>query len=326
MLIMTIHSSLAMKTCDHCGTNCAKRVPCMVRGRVAMVGTGCAKHFKRASRRDMSNGYGGSGHPPIHGPITIAGYGPKEPTPITEAEFRNKFFNKKCNNPILLATYKALFSYRGSAVLLIDVYVGGTPDKACSIVADVYDPYTCQIIDHIQLIYKKHPAYPNPIVAQDAIPGDSDYSIVIQKMLDEYPQWDPIAKYCPISHAAPIGPGRHGPYPGPGAKSIGRLIGASATFIKKISSMNGDARLYKLDPPMTVSKITGDVDVTYVVVSGIGTSGIGTMGFLIQAPETLIFESDSSGKVTNWMDLYGSFQGSIDHEMALNNAGYKVVP
>jgi hypothetical protein len=269
----------------------------------------------------MSNGHGGSGHPPIHGPITIAGYGPKEPTPITEAEFRNKFFNKKCNNPILLATYKALFSYRGSAVLLIDVYVGGTPDKACSIIADVYDPYTCQIIDHIQLIYKKHPAYPNPIVAQDASPSDSDYSIVIQKMLDEYPQWDPIAKYCPISHAAPIKPVAKRPR-GSSRATPWTPFRASAKFIKKISCMNGDARLYKLDPPMTVSKITGDVDVTYVVVSGIGPMS----SPVIQMAETYIFESDSSGKVTNWTDLYGSFQGSVDHEMALNNAGYTVVP
>ena len=43
-----------MKICDHCGKVCQRRVPAMLNGSVAMVGTGCAKSLKRPIRSDFA--------------------------------------------------------------------------------------------------------------------------------------------------------------------------------------------------------------------------------------------------------------------------------
>jgi len=43
-----------MKTCEHCGKDCAKRVPVMIKGKVSMVGIGCSKKFKIARRSDLA--------------------------------------------------------------------------------------------------------------------------------------------------------------------------------------------------------------------------------------------------------------------------------
>jgi DNA ligase-1 len=51
-------ASKYMKTCDHCGKSCSRRVPAMLDGNIAMVGVGCAKNLKRPSRSDLSNSYG----------------------------------------------------------------------------------------------------------------------------------------------------------------------------------------------------------------------------------------------------------------------------
>ena len=42
-------------------------------------------------------------------------------------------------------------------------------------------------------------------------------------------------------------------------------------------------------------------------------------------PETYIFPANEKGEVTNWHELDGSFQGGMDHELALQNAGYEIV-
>lgn len=41
-------------------------------------------------------------------------------------------------------------------------------------------------------------------------------------------------------------------------------------------------------------------------------------------PELLIFAADENGKVTDYMDLEGSYRGGTDHEEALRRAGYEV--
>lgn len=84
-----------------------------------------------------------------------------------------------------------------------------------------------------------------------------------------------------------------------------------ATFVKQRNG-TGDGRVYRVDPPMAYEDRTTEyvwVSATYVPYSGY---------------ETYIFPSDKHGNVLSWLELNGSFQGSMDHELALNNAGYTV--
>ena len=40
--------------------------------------------------------------------------------------------------------------------------------------------------------------------------------------------------------------------------------------------------------------------------------------------ETFIFGSDESGKIRSFLELPGSYRGGIDHQKALNDAGYDI--
>jgi len=84
-----------------------------------------------------------------------------------------------------------------------------------------------------------------------------------------------------------------------------------AEFIKSLGgSWNGDARLYKLTPPLDGAE--------YVVVSAVVP--------FFSGPETYIFPSNKKGEVESWMEeMEGSFRGALDHVEALGNAGYEVV-
>ena len=53
----------------------------------------------------------------------------------------------------------------------------------------------------------------------------------------------------------------------------------------------------------------------FILVSGV---------FAYSGPETYIFPANKEGNVIGWGEMDGSFRGSIDHEEALTNAGYKV--
>lgn len=80
----------------------------------------------------------------------------------------------------------------------------------------------------------------------------------------------------------------------------------TATQIKRISSA-GEAYLYRLSEPLAGSD--------FVVVSATEFGG---------RYETYIFPATQDGKVADWGELPGSFQGGYDHEQALANAGYEV--
>ena len=83
-----------------------------------------------------------------------------------------------------------------------------------------------------------------------------------------------------------------------------------ATFIKQLKKgFKGDARLYKLDPPL--------LDIEYVVVSA-------TIPVFGGGPETYIFKSSNTGEVKYWGELEGSFRGGLDHIKALAGMGYEV--
>lgn len=58
----------------------------------------------------------------------------------------------------------------------------------------------------------------------------------------------------------------------------------------------------------------GEGDAHYVLTSAIPAA------FDTGQPETYVFACDAEGNVTSYTDLEGSFQGGIDHELAI--AGY----
>jgi len=43
-------------------------------------------------------------------------------------------------------------------------------------------------------------------------------------------------------------------------------------------------------------------------------------------PETYIFRADETGKITDWMEMDGSYRGGLDPVEALRRAGYEVIP
>jgi hypothetical protein len=92
------------------------------------------------------------------------------------------------------------------------------------------------------------------------------------------------------------------------------MTAKSATLIRTLTTMRGDARLYRVDPPMP----TEDGHADYVIVSAVVVPFSG--------PETYIFPAASADSTspTDWGELDGSFQGALNHEAALTNAGYVV--
>jgi hypothetical protein len=88
----------------------------------------------------------------------------------------------------------------------------------------------------------------------------------------------------------------------------------TAKEVKRLEGWSGDARVYELSSPMTWDGGATD----YVIVSATVVPFSG--------PETYIFPADADGEVLAWGELDGSFQGGLDHERALNGAGYEVVP
>lgn len=96
----------------------------------------------------------------------------------------------------------------------------------------------------------------------------------------------------------------------------------TATFVRQLDreSNDIDARLYRLSEPMKQYNWTEDRGMRslYVVVSGSKLPEL-------QQPETYIFLADEAGEIICWSECDGSFQGAIDHEQALRNAGYTIL-
>lgn len=88
----------------------------------------------------------------------------------------------------------------------------------------------------------------------------------------------------------------------------------TATLVNERESETGMGYMakqlhYRLSAPLEGYK--------YVVVSAANTFDHG--------PETYIFGADRDGEITDWNELEGSFVGGLDHERALEGAGYQVV-
>ena len=93
----------------------------------------------------------------------------------------------------------------------------------------------------------------------------------------------------------------------------------TATFVRDVTKQNGargEQRLYLVTPPM-VDTSWGDTEVTeysHVIVSAVDV--------LFSGPETYIFPANADGSIAAWGELHGSFQGALNHDQALTNAGY----
>lgn len=102
---------------------------------------------------------------------------------------------------------------------------------------------------------------------------------------------------------------------------MGDAMRGTATLVQKLDGFTGDARLYRLSPPLPTFDPEWDVGdpsepAEYVVVSGTVVPYSGA--------ETYIFAADEAGRVLTWRELNGSFRGGIDHAGALRGAGYTI--
>ena len=84
----------------------------------------------------------------------------------------------------------------------------------------------------------------------------------------------------------------------------------SAKAIKNMKETQGQACLYELSEPLG--------GYGYVVVSAVKSRLTDRDG------ETLIFGSDEVGKIKSFLELPGSYDGGMDQQKALNDAGYDI--
>lgn len=94
-----------------------------------------------------------------------------------------------------------------------------------------------------------------------------------------------------------------------------------AVFVTKLKDMKGDARLYRLTPPLIDDSWEDEpTSYEYVVVSAVEPWFGG-------GPETYIFPGtpEGGGDVVRFLELTGSFKGDLDHAHALRLAGYEIV-
>jgi len=91
----------------------------------------------------------------------------------------------------------------------------------------------------------------------------------------------------------------------------------TATFVRKVTDWRSDARLYRVDPPITYDNWGGGAPKTtdHVIVSAV---------LAYSGPETYIFPAMADGEAINMGELDGSQRGDVSHEEALEAAGYEV--
>jgi len=81
-----------------------------------------------------------------------------------------------------------------------------------------------------------------------------------------------------------------------------------------LKTFSGAANLYRLSRPLKDYDGKGH---RFVIVSA--------KDVMFSGPETYIFPATEDGEIVDWMEMPGSFRGSLDHNQALRNAGYEVV-
>lgn len=93
-----------------------------------------------------------------------------------------------------------------------------------------------------------------------------------------------------------------------------------ATFVKVLPTSRTGAiqKLWLLSAPVSVSSWLNNSDepTEFVVTSAVIA--------LHSGPETYIFPSDSSGEVTRFIEMDGSYRGGLNHEQAILGAGWVI--
>jgi len=97
-----------------------------------------------------------------------------------------------------------------------------------------------------------------------------------------------------------------------------------ATFVKDLDGWTGTAKLYKLSKPIGWGSSWDDEgneqspenSTEFVIVSA-------TVA-MFSGAETYIFPADENGNCLSFGELDGSYRGGLNHEAALNGAGYQV--
>lgn len=92
-----------------------------------------------------------------------------------------------------------------------------------------------------------------------------------------------------------------------------------AVFMKNLEAWNGDAKLYKLLPPMVT------IDYDYKTVETHDFVIVSAVDAMFSGPETYIFPATEDGEAKSYIELNGSFRGGKDHAEALRGAGYEAV-
>lgn len=95
--------------------------------------------------------------------------------------------------------------------------------------------------------------------------------------------------------------------------------GNTAELVRSLEGWRGNARLYRVSPPMKYGYDYGDGDdrrgeTEYVIVSAVVA--------MFSGPETYIFPAREDGSAIDMLELDGSYRGGLDHEAALRRAGY----
>jgi hypothetical protein len=101
-------------------------------------------------------------------------------------------------------------------------------------------------------------------------------------------------------------------------------VAKTAKYVRTLPKQDwqGTAKLYELSEPVQygydyeTKQPKGST--SFVAVSA------ACVWFEGGRPETYIFPSDENGKVLDWGELPGSYKGGLDHEKALDNAGFSI--
>jgi hypothetical protein len=85
-----------------------------------------------------------------------------------------------------------------------------------------------------------------------------------------------------------------------------------ATFVRDLDNFQGEAKLYKLTPPLQYQPWDDEpaTEVEFVAVSAVVA--------MFSGPETYVFPADEDGKLTDWGEMPGSFKGALDHQRAID--------
>lgn len=97
----------------------------------------------------------------------------------------------------------------------------------------------------------------------------------------------------------------------------------TATFVKRLTGFNGDARLYRLSKPIEYQDWDSDKDEYVTKYSEFVVVSAASVPF--SGPETYVFPADAEGKITDWGEIGASQKGHVSHETVLQESGYETV-